>query len=111
MPGCPKCGRSWSFDGSWQHDNRCFGCGYIPGRSGGWSAGSSRSTPRKAARTYQSPQQTQQRKNQPAQKSEDPVVKWGCIIVCAFIGGTIIPVLGIIIGGFIGAILYEKYLS
>lgn len=28
MHRCPKCGRKWPFDGSWQQDNRCFGCGY-----------------------------------------------------------------------------------
>ncbi len=26
---CEKCGRTWSWDGSVQHDNRCFGCGYV----------------------------------------------------------------------------------
>lgn len=26
---CPRCGRTWPFDGSWQRDNRCFGCGWV----------------------------------------------------------------------------------
>ncbi len=27
---CPKCGRRWPYDGSYQGDNRCFGCGWRP---------------------------------------------------------------------------------
>ena len=32
MSQCPRCGRNWPWDGSWQQDNRCFGCGWIPGQ-------------------------------------------------------------------------------
>ncbi|WP_295878725.1 3'-5' exonuclease [uncultured Thiohalocapsa sp.] len=28
---CPSCGRSFKFDGSRQHDRRCFACGHVPG--------------------------------------------------------------------------------
>lgn len=30
---CPECGRTWPWDGSKQHDNRCFGCGWVPSRN------------------------------------------------------------------------------
>jgi hypothetical protein len=36
MYTCPKCSRKWSWDGSQQQDNRCFGCGYVTSEWDDW---------------------------------------------------------------------------